>query len=257
MEEMDLGEWELLPRSNFNGIDHDDDDEGGMMIRNTTRNPNPNPKNLLHTDYFICPSPRQTEPNPRSKLHLLQVPISWEPLSSTDDTDLDKNQKKLTDDVSVVLPVRILQRPDPAFLEPDPGPGLLADPVPSPRVSFKRMKENEFVDMKIDPARVSSPLPQIDIKPLDSDDTMKIETEGEDSDLPSKKDDWAEDLIQRNDGEKLNLWKLGLTGIGAICSFGVAAAAATICVILSGSDTKNCRNKNQMLRFQIYSDDKG
>lgn len=266
---MDLGEWELLPRSNFNSIHHlhrDGDDEDGE-IRDSKRNPNPNPRNLIDTDYFICPSqdpPKQTQPNRRSGMvptQLLQVPITWEPVFSTDDSDHENKNKKLTDEVSVVVPVKILNNPaDLGFLDTDPGPGFLTDPVPSPQVSFKRMKENEFVDMKMDPARVTSPRPQIDLKPLDSDDMMKIGSEGEDGGLRSKQEDWDEDLIQENGGEKLNLWKMGLTGIGAICSFGVAAAAATICVFLFGSNNNNNdksgRNKNQMLRFQIYSDDK-
>ncbi|XP_010558726.1 PREDICTED: uncharacterized protein LOC104827275 isoform X2 [Tarenaya hassleriana] len=229
--EMDLGEWELLSRSNYNIIDHLDDD--GVMIRN----PNPNHERHLDMDHFIiCPSQdptKQTEHNPGSQVvptQLLQVPITWEPIFSPEDTDHDK-MTKLTDKVSVLLPVEI-------------HPGLLPDPVPSPhRVSFKKMKGNESVDMKlIDPAKVTSHLPGIG-------------SEGEDGGLGSKKDDLDKGLNKGNDGEELNLWKLGLTGIGAICSFGVAAAAATICAVFFGNNNKNCRNKNQVLRLQIYSDD--
>ncbi|XP_010524981.1 PREDICTED: uncharacterized protein LOC104802870 [Tarenaya hassleriana] len=227
MEEMDLGEWELLS----NGFDHDHDeyhdDEDGVMIRNTKRNPNPNAKNLLDMEYFICPSqdpPKQTEPSRRSGVvptRLLQAPMTWEPIFSTDGTD--REDTKLTYDVSVVAPMKILKNPDLGF------------------------SENEFVDMKIDPTTVTSPLPQIDLKPLES---MDIGSEGEEGDLRIKKESWDGDLIRGKGDQKLNLLKLGLTGIGAICSFGAAAAAATVCVFLSGN------NKNQMLRFHIYSDDK-
>ncbi|KAG2273202.1 hypothetical protein Bca52824_067757 [Brassica carinata] len=49
---------------------------------------------------------------------------------------------------------------------------------------------------------------------------------------------------------------IGLNGIGAVCSFGVAAAAATVCVLFLGhNNIKVCKNKNHKLRFQIYSDD--
>ena len=53
----------------------------------------------------------------------------------------------------------------------------------------------------------------------------------------------------------INLWKWSLSGIGAICSFGVAAA--TICIIIFGSHQRSKqRQQNQKLRFQIYTDDK-
>lgn len=220
---MDLDEWELLPRNSFKDLDldHDEDHHGAMMM-----------------DYFLSPSTQdplhKTESPPRSIVvptKLLQVPIAWEPL-------LDHENKKIPND------------PD---LDPDSKQSLSTDSVPSPRVSFKKMKETEFADMKIDPpARITSPLPQIDVaKPSDS--------EGGD-DLREKKEvHWEkenDDVTNDRGGEKLNLWKIGLNGIGAICSFGVAAAAATVCVFFLGhNNIKVSKNKNQMLRFQIYSDD--
>ncbi|KAH0850147.1 hypothetical protein HID58_095743 [Brassica napus] len=132
-------------------------------------------------------------------------------------------------------------------LDPDPTQTLLMESVPSPRVSFKKTKETEFADMKIDPpARIMSPVPLIDAaKPSDC--------EGSD-DLRVKKEN--DDVTSEHGGEKLNLWKIGLNGIGAVCSFGVAAAAATVCVLFLGhNNIKVCKNKNHKLRFQIYSDD--
>lgn len=55
-----------------------------------------------------------------------------------------------------------------------------------------------------------------------------------------------------NSSDGFNFWKWSLNGVGAICSFGVAAAT-TICVLHFGSQQ---RNKIQKIRFQIYSDDK-
>ncbi|XP_030525925.2 uncharacterized protein LOC115737744 [Rhodamnia argentea] len=54
-----------------------------------------------------------------------------------------------------------------------------------------------------------------------------------------------------------NILKRSFTGIGALCSFGVAAAA-TFCVLILGSRQGNNRQSQQKqnLRFQIYSDDK-
>ncbi|KAF2583932.1 hypothetical protein F2Q70_00037774 [Brassica cretica] len=177
-------------------------------------------------DYFLCPSIQEPlqkiESPPRSGVDhtkLIQVPIAWEPV-------LDHESKKIPND------------PD---LDPDPTQTLLTDSVLSPTVSFKNTKETEFADMKIDPpARITSP-----VKPSDSEGS---------EDLPDKKEN--DDVTSDHSGEKANLWKIGLNGIGAICSFGVAAAAATVCVLFLGhNNIKVCKNKNNKLRFQIYSDD--
>ncbi|CAL9230737.1 unnamed protein product [Arabidopsis halleri] len=241
---MDLEDWEILPKNIYKGLEldlgHEEDHQATKMMRNTGKS--------FDNDYFICPI--QDSVGKTELLHqgysvvptqLLQIPITWEPLSPVDD---NKDHK---------------QYPDPDFSEPDPE--LLTESLPSPRITFKKTKETEFADMKIDSpaARLTSPLPQNDEKHSDSegglggesyDEIMGSEVE-EGSDLRSKKEvDWDE-------GEKMNLWKKGLNGIGAICSFGVAAAAATICVFFLGhnSSIQGGRNKNQILRFQIYSDD--
>ncbi|KAF8094609.1 hypothetical protein N665_0359s0049 [Sinapis alba] len=235
---MDLEDWELLPKNLYKGLDlgHDEDHEAAMnIIRNTEKN--------FDMDYFICPT---QDPVGKTEFHrrpsvvptqLLQVPINWEPVYTVDDTDHKKS----------------------------PDPELLTESVSSPRITFKTAKENEFVDMKIDlPARFTSPLPQKDDKHSVSGRVLAGEYYGEmgteveeGGDVRSKKDvDWDEEKNNIR-GEKLNLWKMGLHGIGAICSFSVAAAAATFCVFFLGhnSNIQGCRNKNQTLRFQIYSDD--
>ncbi|XP_018434140.2 uncharacterized protein LOC108806496 isoform X2 [Raphanus sativus] len=214
-EEMDLEEWELLPspKNSFKDLDHDEDHHGDMVM-----------------DYFLCPSAQQEplhkiESPPRSKViptKLLQVPIAWEPM-------LDHENNKIPND-------------------PGPTQTLLTDSVLSPTVSFKKTKETEFADMKVDPpARITSPVSLIDAaKPSDSEGSDDVREKKEDDDVRS----------DHGGGEKANLWKIGLNGIGAICSFGVAAAAATVCVLFLGhNDIKVCKNKNHKLRFQIYSDD--
>ncbi|XP_010492812.1 PREDICTED: uncharacterized protein LOC104770138 [Camelina sativa] len=240
---MDLEEWELLPRNNYKGLnldldlDHDEDHEAKKMMRNTEKS--------FDNDYYICPI--QDPVGKTELLHerssvvptqLLHIPITWEPLSPVDDKD---HKKKY---------------PDPDFSEPDPE--LLTESLPSPRITFKKMKETEFADMKLDspPARFTSPLPQQnDEKHSESGGEYYDEIVGSDvkesSDLSSKKE------VVWDEGKNMNLWKKGLNGIGAICSFGVAAAAATICVFFLGHNgsVQGCRNKNQILRFQIYSDD--
>ncbi|PSS36273.1 Helicase [Actinidia chinensis var. chinensis] len=50
----------------------------------------------------------------------------------------------------------------------------------------------------------------------------------------------------------LNIWKWGLSGVGAICSFGVAAA--TICIVIFGNGIHQ-RNKQQNQPLRIYADE--
>ncbi|RID68656.1 hypothetical protein BRARA_C00802 [Brassica rapa] len=223
---MDLEDWELLPKDPYKGLDHEEDHEAPMKIIRNTEN------NFDMEDYFICPtqdSVGKTEFHRRVvPTQLLHVPVTWEPVSTVDDTDHKKNQ----------------------------------DSVPSPRITFKTEKENEFVDMKVDlPERCTSPLPLNDEKHSVSGgeyhDEMRTEVEESGGLRRNKEVDWDEN--ENICGERTNLWKMSLHGIGAICSFGVAAAAATLCVFFLGHNNsiKGCRNKNnnQILRFQIYSDD--
>ncbi|KAL0383810.1 UNVERIFIED_CONTAM: hypothetical protein Scaly_0668300 [Sesamum calycinum] len=53
-----------------------------------------------------------------------------------------------------------------------------------------------------------------------------------------------------------NIWKWSFNGLGAICSFGVAAA--TFCLIINFSTHRNKKHphQNQSLQFQIYNSDK-
>ncbi|EOA31259.1 hypothetical protein CARUB_v10014432mg [Capsella rubella] len=220
---MDLEDWELLSNNSFKDLDHDEDHHGAVVM-----------------DYFLCPSSTQ-DPPPRSIVvpkKLIQVPIAWEPVLDQDNTKTPNNPG----------------------LDPDDSKQTLStDSVPSPRVSFKITKETEFADMKIDPpSRITSPLPQID----DDDDDLSKPTALEGGDDVRYKtevtlEEEDNDIDGSNNGERLNLWKAGLNGIGAICSFGVAAAAATVCVFFLGhnNNIKISKNKNQMLRFQFYSDD--
>ncbi|KAJ0243766.1 Transmembrane protein [Hirschfeldia incana] len=239
---MDLEEWELLPKNLCEGLDldHDEDHEAAMkIIRNTKKN--------FDMDYFVCPT---QDPVGKTEFHrrpsvvpiqLLQVPINWEPVYTVDVDDTDHMKNK------------------------DPDQELLTESVPSPRITFKTAKENEFVDMKIDlPARFTSPLPQKDDKHSVSGRVLAGDYYGEmgtevekGGDVRSKKEiDWDEEKKNIR-GEKMNLWKMGLHGIGAICSFGVATAAATFYIFFLGRNNsiRGCRNKNQTIRFQIYSDD--
>ncbi|CAN1132306.1 hypothetical protein LINPERHAP2_LOCUS6929, partial [Linum perenne] len=118
------------------------------------------------------------------------------------------------------------------------------------QVFFK--KETEFVDMKMDspksPTATSSPSPIWESPRFDSG-KFSFAGDGE------IKDDDDDEAGKEEDGDGgLNLWKWSLHGIGAICSFGFAAA--TVCIIIFGNHQRNKQLQQKQLRFQIYADDK-
>lgn len=105
---------------------------------------------------------------------------------------------------------------------------------------FFKIKENEFVDMKIESPKSSSS------KEIVTSPRMVIE-----KDVFGKKEDssWEE---ENNSG--FSLWKWSLSGVGAICTFGVVAAS--ICVVYFGSQQRKKLQQDKKIMFQIYADDK-
>ncbi|XP_073006287.1 uncharacterized protein [Typha latifolia] len=135
------------------------------------------------------------------------------------------------------------------------------------QVFFKKMEENEFVDMKMESPKASSRvvMPQTDSDPVlydegeeevckakevvaSSDEGIKIEEDCKGSEMKGE---------PSLGGIGFGIWRWRVTGIGALCSIGVAAA--TICIIvLSGKQRqKQQQQQHQKIKFQIYSDDKG
>lgn len=238
---MDLEEWEFVPDDGFLEI-HDD---GGKKFfsRKYGIGRATSPKNVFNTDYFRCPSPRSTkfvDSTEESVLIPLQIQL--------DDPIVDHPEvvvKEITTKIPLVIPEAAAAAPtaelDPVF-----------------QVFFKKMKENEFVDMKMDSPKSGSRgiLPQIEAgtfqfeEESDDGEAMEGKINNNNNSAAKAMAEKEEEVItfgESND-EGINLWK----GVGAICSFGMAAA--TICIIIFGNAQRN--KHNQKLRFQIYSDDK-
>ncbi|KAM3288524.1 putative protein isoform X1 [Capsicum chacoense] len=118
------------------------------------------------------------------------------------------------------------------------------------QVFFKKMKESEFENMKLDSPKLSNKtttVSQIDSMNFPYED--KVETLEVEKGSVIKKRDVNE---EKNNGG-INLWNWRLTGVGAICSFGIAAVAAavTICIFIGNHK----KQKQHKLKFQL-SDDK-
>jgi hypothetical protein len=261
---MDLDEWEYLPDDAF--LDFHEDGEK----RNFSGKRNSDPKTVFNMNYFICPSPNSgkfIEPPRNSRLpsQVVPLPIDWEPTSCSvgkaRDDDLVKGITKVPIEISV-LPSAVISENIKA---------MEADQDTVSQVFFKKMKENEFVDMKMDSPKSGARgfLSQIETGTFQFEDNgealesktsprMKIEKEmvmSKKSSIDMDCDGSKEEITWEETSGRLNIWKWSLTGIGAICSFGVAAA--TICIIFFGSHQRNKHHQqNQKLRFQIYADDK-
>ncbi|KAK6779073.1 hypothetical protein RDI58_025791 [Solanum bulbocastanum] len=209
---MDLEEWEILPDDGFLQI-HDDD---GKMIF-SRKYSSDNSKNEFNMNYFICPSPKSSQ--------FVDTTHQLVPLDPT-------FQETSNDQEKVIIPKQVITKV-PLELEV-PNFGEHHDQFS--QVFFKKMKENEFDNMKMD-----SP------KSINKSLLSQFEEKTEDFEVEKDK------KIEENGNSGLNLLNKSLNGIGAICSFGVAAAA-TICIIFIGNHQK--QKQNQKIRFQIFTDDK-
>lgn len=239
-----MDDWEFIPDDGFLEI-HDD---GGKQIysRKYVKDSS-NISSVFNMNYFKSPSPNSqkfvesTEVS-RVPKQLVPLPINFQ-----------QNSPEVVKEITISV-----------HKAPNIGGGGALEEAEQDLVSqvfFKKMKENEFVDMKMDSPKSGNRgiLPQIEagkfqFEEKDDDQVQAMEA----TPTIEEEDDQVITWEQSNDINGVNMWKWGLTGIGAICSFGVAATA-TICFIILGSVAKNRQhqhNHNQKLRFQIYADDK-
>ncbi|XP_062004979.1 uncharacterized protein LOC133722174 [Rosa rugosa] len=134
------------------------------------------------------------------------------------------------------------------------------DPLLS-QVYFKKTTwEPEFVDMKMDSPKSPTSRGGLGsgfVHQTSSDSTAAAggakfqfdDYNGEPKvSSPRMKTNKEED--EQGQRQNNNIWKLSFSGIGAICSFGFAAA--TICILFLGSHQRNNQNHKH---FQIYTDD--
>ncbi|CAI9787584.1 unnamed protein product [Fraxinus pennsylvanica] len=240
---MDLEEWELLPDDGFLEI-HDD---GGKKIY--SRKYGGGPASVLETNHFVCPPKSSPQFVETTKNQLLPVPIHLEPTIF----------KPCDQEIPKQIPVEIKSMPSasPEKIPFNTGSGCEADQDPVSQVFFKKMKEPEFVDMKVESPKSSRSgiMPQIDGAGFyqfeENEESYKVEALDSKSCASKVKDDSEMEMDENHWG--FNIWKWSLTGIGAICSFGVAAA--TVSIIVLGSHQKS-KQQNQKLQFQFYSNDK-
>ncbi|MED6196030.1 hypothetical protein PIB30_043370 [Stylosanthes scabra] len=212
-------EWEILPDDGY--LDFNEVSENHQIIQFGKRN------NRVLDDYFT------TEAAPWNHHHHHHVPIiQLEPRIVVNNKATDDDDEEETVSHNVFFNMK--------------------------ENSSKKNKNDQFVEMKMDccgsPKYVSrglwvspptTPPPSI----IDGGDEVKSPRMM----MMNKNKDEEEDSDSNSDGE-LNIWKWGMSGVGAIFSFGVAAA--TICVVFFGSAHHRNRIHQHNIRFQIYTHDK-
>ncbi|KAL2923246.1 ATG8-interacting protein 1 [Bienertia sinuspersici] len=241
---MDLEEWDLLSDEGF--IDLHENRVNSVSPKSI---PNTTTTTLIDMNYF----------QPRKRPGLIPVPIQ---LGHQD----EKIGEKIPEEEVIKFPIETTKTDTDTDTDSNQQIIKEADHQETvSQVSFKKLKENEFVDMKMDsPKSINRGLlPQIDVGAYQFEEKLKGEDEKQ---IPINKKD---EKISRNsimdevsgnwnDGnnEGLNVWKWAMTGIGALFSFGFAAATVSI-IVLGNRHKESCNNsKKQELQFQIYSNDK-
>ncbi|OIV94254.1 hypothetical protein TanjilG_00003 [Lupinus angustifolius] len=250
--EMDIDGWEILSDDSLLDFKEDDADENHIF----SGKKNNESKSVF--DNYFCTSPKSKKNTEASRNHSQRVP----------------NQLF---DVQMQLEPRILNTPDDVLVEENTKDHVGITMVPSTTTTEKRnvshvgsvvegdvdtvsqvffkMNENEFVKKEMESPKSSSrvicpPLDPYCLKFEDKDEAMEIMTSPR---MKVEKEMFSLECDKEEDG--FNFWKWSLSGIGSVCTIGVAAAA-TICVLYYGSKHKNKLQQHHKIQFQIYTDDK-
>ncbi|CAO2822084.1 unnamed protein product [Amaranthus hypochondriacus] len=223
---MDLHEWDLVSDESFLEF------LPSKSVSNTTT--------IIDTNYFqkFCESEKKN--NSRAN----PVPI---------------HEFKHLDDTIGEIPKEVIKFPIETINPNDQQNKEIDHQETVSQVFFKKLKEDEFVDMKMDsPKSLNKGItPQIDVGNYQFEEFEKKELEEKSSIIDKDEKIISMDEVSGNsddeNNEDLNIWKWAMTGIGAFFSFGFAVA--TVSLVVLGNRHKES-TKKQEIHFQIFSQDK-
>ena len=254
-QEMDIDhDWVFLPDNGFLDMNQD----GEKKVHRGKGNSDT--KLIFLTDYF---NKEQPPPSGNSR----GVPKQVVPVSFPLEPRIFKApEKELGKETTTRVPIDVTSMPSmiPEMIKEPDIRSVEGDKEVKTQVSFRKPTYNDqSVDMtnKMDSPKSTTRgvIPQIDTAGTfnfdDKSEVLETKSSPRKKDLVEKKVENKEDVTWEENSGGLNLRKWSLTGIGAICSFGVAAA--TFCIIILGSQQRHGQQQqNQKLLFQRYTDDK-
>ncbi|KAK6941988.1 hypothetical protein RJ641_027365 [Dillenia turbinata] len=261
---MDIEGWELLPNDGL--FDYHEDADKTIYSSNPNKNKQHGyllPKTVFNMNYFkIVETPidpkEVSDSNPNSKSgQVVPVPFELETAVGKGKIPDEEEVAVVKEITQVPIEIRRIVPAPPAISQPEKGEG---DQDTVSQVFFKKMKENEFVDMKMDSPKSGKRgiLPQMEVGSFQFDDKTEaaiMEDKSSPRMITKGNSDHKEVITWEEHGGGFNIWRWRFTGIGALCSLGFAAA--TICILIFGSRQTNKHDQqNQKLRFQIYADEK-
>ncbi|KAK4432206.1 hypothetical protein Salat_0982700 [Sesamum alatum] len=231
---MDLQEWELIPDEGF--LEINDDGGNNFFSRNY-----PSEATDFQMNYFICPPKERLLNN-----HFLPLPIHLQTKPQDEVVLVDEKEAiKIIPVESTESDTMMMMMPTEAKasesdkMKPLFSRGVLGgdqDPAVSQVFFFKKMKETEFVDMKVEsPTSSSSSSSRGLIPQIEGGGIFQFEEKGDDSQGGGKLvlvEEVEQEMVMMEESDEggINIWKWSLSGIGAICSFGVA-----VCIIILSS----------------------
>lgn len=233
---MDLEDegWVNIPHEGLLEVNGDGDE------KNFSRKYVKSPAKLLKPYYFDTQQNSQDfmEDEPRFEKQFLSIP-----------TQLD-HEDEVKEIIKLQIPIKeskeITTESEP---EPELEPELDQDQIFQD--FFK--KEDQFVETKMGSPRLSSREPNMSHTEISQ---FQYEEKSGDHVItcssPSKMIK-QEVIAWEENNQRLNFWKWGLSGIGAFCSLGMAAA--TVCIVILGNGRRH-KQQNRKLKIQIYSDNK-
>ncbi|KAL2575793.1 hypothetical protein GLYMA_16G040300v4 [Glycine max] len=208
-------------------------------------------------DYDLCTSPKFMKASeasrnfhPRVPKQILHIPIQLEPRigKAPDEGSMEENTK---DHHRVEVP---LVPSSPTTIENIKG-GILEADYDTVAHLFSKIKEIES-PKSIDRGLLFPDIGALKFEDKGGDQAQEIIMASPRMKIEKEIDtimDCGKEVEDSSGG--FNFWKWSLNGVGAICSFGFAAA--TICVLILGSQQRNNKiQQDQKIWFQIYTDDK-
>lgn len=218
----DLEDWEFLTDEGFLEIPLPDPSKSSVITRELGFGGR---RGLVDVNYFVCP------PHPP---HLL--------VAAAQDLIPPIKGEKVQDE-EIVKEIREVENQE----------------VIS-QVFFRKLGENEFVDMKLDSPTSKPPL--MEVPRYEEDKREKVEEEEEEEEREEGGGEEEKDLLvgagmnAKNNWESFGfgIWKWKIAGFGAICSIGVAAA--TIFIFVLSGNQRQMQQQRQKIQFQIYPDEK-